>query len=104
MSIDLKSISVGQCYLTRSGFVRRVVSVAEGQAKADHRRGPIPEKGRPRPRTIVLPLAQFTSTIVRAVPCDWMSEAEEVCACCLRASRRGGATSRTVEPTRRSGR
>ncbi len=71
MSIDLKSIAVGQCYLTRSGFVRRVVSVAEGQVKADHRRGPIPEKGRPWPRTIVLPLAQFTSTAERPVPCDW---------------------------------
>jgi hypothetical protein len=71
MSIDPKSIAVGQCYLTRSGFVRRVVSVAEGQVKADQRRGPVPENGRPWPRTIVLPLAQFVSTAERPVPCDW---------------------------------
>ena len=77
MSIDPKSIAVGQCYLTRTGYVRRVVSVAEGQVKADQRRRPVPENGRLWPRTIVLPLAQFTSTIVRAVPCDWTSEADE---------------------------
>ncbi len=71
MSIDLKSISVGQCYLTRSGFVRRVVSVAEGRVKADQRRGPVPQKGRPWPRKIVLPLAQFVSTAEWPVPCDW---------------------------------
>jgi hypothetical protein len=76
MSIDPKSIAVGQCYLTRSGFVRRVVSVAEGQVTADQRRGPVPENGRPWPRTIVLPLAQFVSTADRPVACDWTTETD----------------------------
>ena len=77
MSILPLSIQVGQCYLTRLGFVRRVVSVAEGRVKADQRRGAMPENGRPWPRTIVLPLAQFASRVERAVPCHGTPETDE---------------------------
>ncbi len=75
--IDPESIQVGQCYLTRSGQVRRVRAFHEGRVQFEARSKP------PRPssswvwRPGILDPETFAAMIERPVPCDWTPESDE---------------------------
>ncbi len=74
MSLPLRSIQVGQCYLTASGHLRRVVSLlSNGQVRYDLR---VSTKAPERWIAAVLDLESFASSVDRAVSCDWTQERE----------------------------
>ncbi len=74
MSVPPESIEVGKCYLTNSGFVRRVLEISP--------QGWIVYERRPayRPEAVWLEcnqhLSGFAPQIEREVPCDWTPERE----------------------------
>jgi hypothetical protein len=76
MSIAPETITIGQCYLTRSGQVRRVRAITEGRVLFDSRRRS--PKG---PRWIwypsILDLQAFAAAVERPVPEEWTPEANE---------------------------
>ena len=76
VSIAPETITIGQCYLTRSGQVRRVRAITEGRVLFDSRRRS--PKG---PRWIwypsILDLQVFAAAAERPIPEDWTSEADK---------------------------
>jgi hypothetical protein len=70
-----ESIHVGQCYLARSGRVRRVlaVSVEEGRVEYEDRRGPVRDN-HPWPRRKTSKLRTFLAEIVVSVDCSYRPE------------------------------
>ena len=76
MPVAPETLKVGQCYLTHSGFVRRVLDLSDERVRYEQRRGPVRE-GHPWPRTQVIAVSVFARKVERPVPCDWTPEAEE---------------------------
>ncbi len=76
MPVAPDTLKVGQCYLTHSGLVRRVLNLSAGRVRYEQRRGPVRE-GHPWPRTQVIAVGIFAAKAERAVPCDWMQEGEQ---------------------------
>ena len=76
MSIPPESIQVGQCYLTLSGQVRRVMRLLpDGRAQYEARGGAVARAF--NWRTDVLGLRSFAFSVERAVPCNWTPEMDE---------------------------
>ncbi len=73
MSIDPESIEVGQCYLTRSGHVRRVRAITEGRVLFDSRKKP-PRGTRWVWQPSILDLQAFAAAAERPVREDWTPE------------------------------
>ena len=72
VSVPPKSIQVGQCYLTGSGHIRRVIGLlSNGQVRYDLRAS---TKTPERWIAAVLDLESFASSVDRTVPCDWTPE------------------------------
>jgi hypothetical protein len=75
MSIPPESIQVGQCYLTKSGRVRRVTGLPPGRVQFKQRMARTPTwRGH---SSAILDIRSFASTVERAVPCDWTPEMAE---------------------------
>ncbi len=74
MSIDPENIQIGQCYLTNSGHVRRVLRILPGKVQFASRLA----STRPRKdlKVDVLDLRSFVFSVERTVPCDWTSESD----------------------------
>jgi hypothetical protein len=76
MSVSPESIKVGQCYLTLSGQVRRVVRLLpDGRVQYETRGGAVARAF--NWRTDVLDLRSFAFSVERPVPCDWTPEMDE---------------------------
>jgi hypothetical protein len=77
MSIPPERIEVGQCYLTRSGQVRRVRAFHEGRVQFEARSKPPRPSSRWVWRPGILDPETFAAMIERPVPCDWTPESDE---------------------------
>jgi hypothetical protein len=75
MPVVPDTLKVGECYLTHSGLVRRVLDLSEGRVRYEQRRGRVRE-GHPWPRTQVIAVSVFAGKVERPVPCDWTIEPE----------------------------
>ncbi len=75
MSVPLKSLEVGKCYLMETGHVRRVVRIMpDGRIQYEHRVGHVV----PRIwKAGIQDGRSFAVTIEREVPWDWTPEADE---------------------------
>ena len=76
MSIPPESLQVGQCYLTRTGLVRRVIAFHQGQVLYETR---INAKGKPSGlgwRPGIADPKVFADLLERPVPCDWTAETD----------------------------
>lgn len=85
MSIDPKSIQVGQCYLSDAGKVRRVTGVlADKRVHFAWRNASDMRKVAWRKEGHIMPLESFARTIERAVPCGWTAETKGLRRCRFR--------------------
>ena len=76
MSVPPESIEIGQCYLTDTGKVRRVVRILpNGRVQFEWRSGHIIPKV--AWRTDVIDLRSFAVSVERPVRCDWTPERDE---------------------------
>jgi hypothetical protein len=75
MPVARDTLKVGQCYLTHSGLVCRVLDLSAGRVRYEQRRGPVRE-GHPWPRTQVIAVGVFARKVERPVPSDWTREAD----------------------------
>jgi hypothetical protein len=69
MSVPPESIQVGQCYLTRSGQVRRVRAFHEGRVQFQQRASHAPTWA--NYKSDILELRSFAFSAERPVPCNW---------------------------------
>jgi hypothetical protein len=70
VSISPESIKVGECYLTTSGQVRRVMRILpDGRVQYETRGGAVARAF--NWRTDIQDLRSFAFSAERAVPCDW---------------------------------
>jgi hypothetical protein len=76
MPIPPESIHVGQCYLMRSGYVRRVVAFRQGRVQYETRSQATKRVGWAWKMGIV-DLNTFAAMVERPVPCDWTPETDE---------------------------
>jgi hypothetical protein len=74
--IDLDAIVIGQCYLTRSGQVRRVRAATDGRVLFDNRKNP-PKGERSVWHPGILDLKTFAAMVERTVPEDWTPESDK---------------------------
>jgi hypothetical protein len=74
MSVDPASLQIGQCYLTHTGLVRRVIAFHRGQVQYETRSNKRAGGWAWRPG-IVDPKV-FASLLDRPVPCDWTPETD----------------------------
>jgi hypothetical protein len=81
MSIAPESIKVGQCYLTRSGYVRRVYAILEGRVRYETRANAAKLGWAWRPG--IVDLKTFAAMVERPVPCDWTPETGDKARACL---------------------
>ncbi len=73
MSVPPESIQVGQCYLSVTGQVRRVMRVLpDGRVQYEARGGAVARAF--NWRTDILDLRSFAFSVERPVPCDWTPE------------------------------
>jgi len=70
MSIAPDSIQVGQCYLTLSGYVRRVIALHPGRVRYETRANAA-KHVRWAWKPGIVGLKTFAATVERPVPCDW---------------------------------
>jgi hypothetical protein len=73
VSVPPESIQVGQCYLSVTGQVRRVMRVLpDGRVQYEARGGAVARAF--NWRTDILDLRSFAFSVERPVPCDWTPE------------------------------
>ena len=75
MTIPPERIQVGQCYLTHTGLVRRVIAFHQGQVRYETRSNKSTGGWAWRPG-IVEPKV-FAALLERSVPCDWKPETDQ---------------------------
>jgi hypothetical protein len=76
MSIPPESLQVGQCYLTHSGYVRRITALSPGRVQYETRTRPGKRVGWAWRPGIIDPKT-FAAMVERPVPCDWTPETDE---------------------------
>ncbi len=72
--IDLESLQVGQCYLSRSGDVWRVTAINADRVLFE-KRGQIRSSYTWRPG--IINCKTFAAKAERLIPCDWTPESDE---------------------------
>ncbi len=76
MSIPLKSVEVGKCYLTNAGRVWRIVQfVPDGRILYEHRPGHVHQTKNWKPGMLTGPLVE--TLLEREVPSDWSPETDK---------------------------
>ncbi len=75
MSVAPESIQVGQCYLMRTGHVRRAIALLPGRVQYETR-GQAGKRGGWIWRPGILDLRTFAAMVERLIPCDWTSETD----------------------------
>lgn len=73
MSIPPESIQVGQCYLMRTGHVRRAIALLPGRVQYETRNR-APNRAGWTWRSGILDLKTFAAIVERPIPCDWTPE------------------------------
>ncbi len=73
MSVRPDTLKVGQCYLMRSGHVRRVVAIADERVRYETR-SRLSSGWAWHPS--IVPLTVFASLAERPVPCGWTPEVD----------------------------
>jgi hypothetical protein len=73
--MDPKSVQVGQCYVSATGRVRRVLAI-HGERVLYETRVQANQKGFTWRPSIVDPKT-FAAIVERPVPCDWTPETDE---------------------------
>ena len=75
MSVPPESIQAGQCYLTETGQVRRVLTLLPGsRVQYEWRNGMAMPK---RWKMDAQALHSFAVLVERPIPCDWTPETDE---------------------------
>ncbi len=76
MTIPPYSLEVGRCYLSLSGYVRRITQLMpDGRVLFEARQGHVADAKAWRPG--ILDRRSFITTTERQVPCDWTPEMDE---------------------------
>jgi hypothetical protein len=75
MSVAPESIQTGQCYLMRTGHVRRAIALLPGRVQYETRNR-APNRAGWTWRPGILDLKTFAAMVERPIPCDWTSETD----------------------------
>jgi len=72
MSVEIKSIKIGRCFVTRRGQVRKVINIEDGKVEYQTRGSKNVDLWNPGSTKAKRPtLEKFASDVDRAVRCDW---------------------------------